>query len=53
MKSDQLIECNMLNIFLKESYSVCGGITIPIIFSKKSKLAITLDQWPKFLFNLS
>ena len=36
MKSGQSIEYNMRNIFLKKSYTKCGGETIPRPFSKKS-----------------
>ena len=35
---DQLIEYNMKNIFLEESYSTDSGETIHRPFSKKSKL---------------
>ena len=44
MKSDQLIEYNMRNIFLEISYLKCGGETILRSFSKKSKLRISLGQ---------
>ena len=44
MKFGQLIEHNMRNTFLEKSYTKCGGDTIPRIFSKKSKLSISLDQ---------
>ena len=40
----QLIECNMINIFLETSYIKCGKETIPRPSSKKSKLSISLDQ---------
>ena len=30
----QLIECNMKNIFLKKSYTKCGGETSPRPFSE-------------------
>ena len=43
-KFGQLIEYNMRNIFLEKSYTICGGETIFIPFSKKSKLSIFLDQ---------
>ena len=49
MKFGQLIECNMRNIFLEKSYTKCGRETIPRPFSKKSKLSISLDQYPKCL----
>ena len=44
VKFGWLIECNMKEIFLKQSYPKCGGETIPKPFSKKSKLTISLDQ---------
>ena len=40
---------NMRNIFLEKSYTKCGGETIPRLFSKKSKLSISLDQEFKVL----
>ena len=48
----QLIEYNLENIFPEKSYTKCGGETIPILFSKKSKLSISLDQHPKALYGL-
>ena len=44
MKFGQLIEYNMRNVFVKKSYNKCGEETIPIPFSKKSKLSISFDQ---------
>ena len=44
MKFGQLIKYNIRNIFLEKSYPKCGGKTIPIPFSKKSKLSISMDQ---------
>ena len=35
MKVGQLIEYNMKNIFVKKSYTTCGGENIPRLFSKK------------------
>ena len=52
MKSGQLIEGNMKNIFLERSYTKCGAETIPRAFSKKSRLNIALDKWHKVLYNL-
>ena len=52
MKFDQLIECNMRNIFLEKSYTKCGGENIPRPFCKKSKLSISLDQHSKVLYSL-
>ena len=40
----QLIEYNKRNILLENSYTKCGGETIPRPFSQKSKLSISLDQ---------
>ena len=45
MKFGQLIEYNMgIIFFLKNSYTKCGGETIPRPFSKNSNLTISLDQ---------
>ena len=43
MKFGQLMEYDMRNIFIKRSYTKCGGETIPILFPKNSKLSISLD----------
>ena len=43
MKFGQLIEYDMLNVFLENIYTKCGGETIPRLSSKKSKLGISLD----------
>ena len=43
MKFGQSIEYNMRNIYVK-LYTKCGGETIPKLFSKKSKLLLSLDQ---------
>ena len=51
MKIDQLIEYNMRHIFLEKSYTKCDGETIPRLFSKKSKLGISLDQYSKVLYS--
>ena len=48
----QLIEYNMINSFFEKSYTKGGGDTIPRLFSKKSKLSISLDQWSKVLYSL-
>ena len=45
MKIGQLIEYTMRNIFLEKSYIKCGGVTIPRLSSKQSKLSISLDEW--------
>ena len=52
MKFGQLIEYNLINIFLEESYTKCGEETIPRSFFKKSKLSISLDQYYKTLYIL-
>ena len=52
MKFGQLIEQNMRNTFPEKSYTKCGGETIPIPFSKKSKLSISLDQSSKVAHSL-
>ena len=45
MKSGQLKEYSMRNIFLEKSYTKCGGETIPRPFSKKNeKLSIFRNQ---------
>ena len=44
MRIGQLIECNMTNIFLRKSYTKCGGGTCPRPFSEKIKFSISLDQ---------
>ena len=44
MKFGQLIEYNMSNIFLEKSNTKCARDTILRLFSKKSKLSISLDQ---------
>ena len=49
MKFGQSIEYDMRNTFLKKSYAKCGGETISRPFSKKPKLNVSLDQYPKFL----
>ena len=40
----QLIEYNMRNIFLGKLHTKCGGETISRLFSKNSKLNLSLDQ---------
>ena len=37
------------NTFLEKAYAKCDGEIIPRPFSKKSKLSISLDQYPKCL----
>ena len=45
MKFSQLTEYNIFNIyiFLKKSYTKCGGEASPRIFYKISKLNVSLD----------
>ena len=43
LKFGQLIEHNMINIFLEKSY-ICGGETSPRLFSGKLKLSLSMDQ---------
>ena len=52
MKFIQLIEFNMINIFLEKPYTKYGRETILRPFSKISKLSISLDQYPKILHSL-
>ena len=52
MKFCQLVECNTRNIFLEKLYAKCGEETSSRLFSEKSKLSISLDQWTKNLHNL-
>ena len=44
MEFGQLMEYNMRNIFLEKSFTRCGAETVPRLFSKKSKLSLSLDQ---------
>ena len=50
MKTDQLLEYNLRNIFPEKSYTKWGGETFPRPFSRKSKLSISLDQHSKVLY---
>ena len=52
MKFGPLIEHNTRNIFLKISYTKCGGKASPRPFYKKSKLSISLDQQPEHFYSL-
>ena len=47
MKFDQLIEYNVRNIFLENSYTKCDGETSLRPFSEKLTLSISLAQEPK------
>ena len=44
MKFDQLIGCNMRNIFQEKSYTKCGGETSPRPLSEKLKLSVSLAK---------
>ena len=52
MKFGQLIEYNMRKIFLEKLYTQFGRETIPRLFSEKSKLSISLNQYFKSLIYL-
>ena len=52
MKFGQLIEYNMRNVFVENSYTKCDGETIPRPFSKKSKLSLSLDLYSNVLYSL-
>ena len=56
MKLGQLIDCNLRNNLPEKSYRKCGRETLPMPFSKKSKLSISLDLYSKsftqFIFNI-
>ena len=51
MKFDQLIEYNLRNIFLQKSQTKYGGEISSKLFSKNSKLSISLDQQSEFLYS--
>ena len=48
MKTGQLLEHNLRNIFLEKSYTKCDGQTSPRPFSEKSKLSISLVNSLRF-----
>ena len=52
MKFGQLIEYNMINIFLEKLCGECDGEIGPRLFSQKLKFSISLDQYSKFLYSL-
>ena len=52
MEFDQLIECNMRNIFLEKSCTKCGGETSSRPFSEKLKLNVSLNQKSRVLYCL-
>ena len=49
VKFGQLIEYNIRNIFFEKSYTKCSEETISRLFSRNSKVNISLDQWSKVL----
>ena len=51
-KFGQLLEYNMIIIFLEKSYVRCGGEASPRPIYKKSKLMISLDQQSEMLYSL-
>ena len=51
-KFSQLIEYSMRNIFLIKSYKISSREIIPRLFSKKTKLSISLDQQSYILYSL-
>ena len=52
MKFGQLIEYNMGNTFLEESYTKFGAETSHRNFFKKSRFSISLDQQSEILYSL-
>ena len=52
MKCGQLIEYNMINIFLEDLYTKRAGETIPTSFYKTLKLSISLNYLSKVLYSL-
>ena len=52
MEFNQLIECNMRNIFLEKSCAKCDGEFSPRPSSEKLELSICLDRESKVLYNL-
>ena len=52
MKSGQLMECNMKNLYPGMSYTKYGKETSPRRFSEKLKLTISLDRWSKAFCSL-
>ena len=52
MKTGEFLEYTLRNIFLEKSHTKCGRETILRLFSKKSKLSISLNQYSKGLYTL-
>ena len=52
MQPGQLVEYNLRNIFFQKPYTKGDGETIPRLFSEKSNLSISLDQYFKVLYIL-
>ena len=51
MKLGQLIECNMRNMFLEESFAKCSGETSSRPFAEKVKLSISNVLYSLFFLN--
>ena len=49
MKFGQVRKYNMRNIFIEKSNTKCAAEPIPISYSKKLNLTISLYQWTKVL----
>ena len=49
MKFDQLIEYNIRNIFLEQSYTQSCGEAGPRPFHKKLKLSVSVDEQSEML----
>ena len=52
VKFGQLLEFNIINIFLEKSCTKCVGETIPRSFFKELKLSISLDQQSEVSYSL-
>ena len=52
MKTGQLLEYILRNVFLEKSHKKYDGETIPRPFSKKSTLNVSLDRYSKVLYIL-
>ena len=52
MKFGQLITNKLKKVFLKKSYTKCGGEASPRPFYNKSKLSMSIDQQSEMLSGL-
>ena len=52
VKFGQLLECNIINVFLEKSCTKCVGETIPRSFFKELKLSLSLDQQSEVSYSL-